>query len=1101
MMPLGGLGFLLLSRLPALWLSPTLAEVLLLAGSAWLAGLAVSVPRSWVMATVLGLALSNVAIALGHPLAWVQSAAALSMAGLTFWLMPRVQSELTQPTWTTRLGVLLWLGLPIGAATLISSTGLWLLCPVPDNCPLWALVLQQATLAAWSMAVFLPLCLTLSRTPVWRSNELLLLLISVSLLWCYLLWDALVQSACFFPCQFGLVLVLAWVAVRHGVLGNVLAGGWISGLTLASVLAHNANHQLHAHTPPVTEVTAQTAGVLFLAIMAGTLVASLLWVSRRSSSAQDRARRQFEALFAHSPSVMFLKDTAGRYLQVSHSYAALLGTVPSKVLGTTARDWLRDDAESDRVARIDAEIMASGETCQFEEKLALRDKTCVMSTTKFPIFDEKNRLQGLGCVALDITHRVEEEALRQEAEEKYRALVEQSLVGIYIQQDARLAYVNPKLAEMLGYAEAEMDGIELSTILPTPEAERIREQIARRHRENIRDMQYSVSVIHHDGHLLNIEVYSRLFEYQGRPSIIGVVLDESARVASEAKLRLSATVFENTSEGILITDAHAKIVGVNAAFTRITGYAEHEVLGRVSRMFRATHTGRKIHLDMMNTLDTKGHWQGEFRDQRKGGGYYPVWLSLSAVKDSTGQGISNYVAVFSDITIRKEAEQRLQFLASHDALTHLPNRTHFIQHLEQAVIHARQNSTHLAVLFIDLDRFKLINDSFGHHVGDDLLRLLASRLTRALDGEGTLARLGGDEFTVLFETIPSREYLEEITARLLSELSQPLLLEAHQLFITASIGVAIYPTDGEDASTLLRNADKAMYRAKDSGKNTVSFLAGDVADEAFERLLMENGLRLALERNEFELAYQPQINPFTHQVEGVEALLRWRNPELGMVSPARFIPLAEENGMIRPIGDWVLREACRQLREWDDAGIAVPCVAVNLSPRQFLRHTLVSTVVNALENAGIPPQRLELEVTEGMLMHNPVESIEILGALKDLGVRIAIDDFGTGYSSLSYLKRFPLDCLKIDRSFVEGLPDDNDSAAIAETIVAMARKLGLVVVAEGVETSEQSRFLRACGCKLVQGFFFSKPLPPAQLAAFVTNAVSTEGAFLLPEGH
>lgn len=393
----------------------------------------------------------------------------------------------------------------------------------------------------------------------------------------------------------------------------------------------------------------------------------------------------------------------------------------------------------------------------------------------------------------------------------------------------------------------------------------------------------------------------------------------------------------------------------------------------------------------------------------------------------------------------------------------------------------------MAILFIDLDRFKTINDTLGHDAGDRLLQEVSARLKGCARSSDTIARLGGDEFTVIMEAFPDSQTVVNVAERILQTLAQPVCLQMRDYYVTCSIGIALYPNDGQDAQTLLKNADVAMYRAKEMGKNNYQFFAKDMNAAAFEHLLMENSLRQALERGEFEIHYQAQVELEQNRIIGLEALVRWQHPEHGLISPTRFIPMAEENGLIVPLGEWVLEQACLQARLWQDLGFPPIRMAVNLSPRQFQPHSLIKAVRRALDRSGLAPQWLELEITEGMIMRNAEEAIHIMSELKQMGVQLAIDDFGTGYSSLYNLKRFPIHNLKIDRSFIEGLPKDGDDAAIAEVIIAMAKKLGLKVIAEGVENNAQLAFLREQGCDLVQGFMFSKPLPGGEVEQLFRN--------------
>jgi diguanylate cyclase (GGDEF)-like protein len=432
-----------------------------------------------------------------------------------------------------------------------------------------------------------------------------------------------------------------------------------------------------------------------------------------------------------------------------------------------------------------------------------------------------------------------------------------------------------------------------------------------------------------------------------------------------------------------------------------------------------------------------------------------------------------------------QAEEAVKFVATHDALTGLPNRVMFNQRLTHALAQAQRYGRRLAVLFIDLDRFKIINDTLGHESGDVLLREVAARLTDNLRTTDTVARLGGDEFVVLVEEVADPLYLAGVAQKLITALSAGFPLSGQEYHVTASIGVSTYPDDGEDQQTLLKNADIAMYRAKEQGRNSFQFYSAQMNVHSVERLSLESGLRRALERNELTLHYQPQVDIRRGHITGMEALARWQHPELGLVPPDKFIHIAEETGLIVPIGQWVLQTACELQRVWHGLGIPDVRVAVNLSPRQFVHGDLLKEVLRALEQTGCLASCLELEITEGMVMHNPQRAVALLNQLKEMGVRVAIDDFGTGYSSLAYLKRFPIDSLKIDRSFILDIPGDKDDAAITQAVIAMAHSLELKVIAEGVETREQFNFLRKYRCDEMQGYYFSKPLPADQATALL----------------
>jgi diguanylate cyclase (GGDEF)-like protein/PAS domain S-box-containing protein len=932
-------------------------------------------------------------------------------------------------------------------------------------------VLGQSFLQAWlTLALVLPLAYTGFPRDGMR-REILWLMLSTVLAGA-VLWGLQRQGGAL-SCMLAFLPLLFLAALRGGLTG-------VAGVGVTVLCTLSLPGLLWAPAWPVVQ---GLPGVLLLALFA--LLAGMVAVAgegyrRRERLLQD-VQARFESLLNQSTSLMTLKDLDGRYLVVNLNFARLFGHVPLYFKGRTTRDVLAAD-EAKLIAGHDLQVLRSLEPRQFEENITVDGRSLRMLSSVFPLFDSEGLPSGVGSISVDITQRAAEERQRQEAVDKYRAVVEQSLVGIYITQEEELVYVNPKLADLVQYQAEELAGRHIGLVLPPGEAERIGAQIRRRIADRIQNMHYTTRLLRKDGEVVDVEVHSRLFDYQGRKALIGVVMDISDRVAASAELRLAATVFDNATEGILVTDAEGCIVMVNQAFTRITGFGADEAIGRVSRMLRTAN--RERNRALVEALARDGHWKGEMFDRHKNGDPYVAELSISAVRATHG-GLTHYVGVFSDITGRKQAEDRLQFLASHDPLTRLPNRSALIEAIDHAIIDSAEAVPALAVMFIDLDRFKLINDSFGHQAGDEVLHEIAARLTQAAERFGLVARLGGDEFTLLVRDFDSHEALGRMAEEVLAALARPMRVEQHEVFVSGSIGISVYPNDGIDASTLLKNADAAMYRAKEAGKNTYQFFDADMNTQTFERLLMESGLRQALERGEFELHYQPQLSCDGMTLEGVEALIRWRHPQLGLVPPVRFIPLAEETGLIKPIGAWVLREACYQMVAWDRTGLAVPRLAVNLSARQFEQHTLLNEVNDVLAATGLQPARLELEITESMLMQNPQEAVLLLRELKALGVKLSIDDFGTGYSSLSTLKRFPLDYLKVDRSFIEGLPDDGDSAAITEAIIAMARKLHFTVIAEGVETAAQGAFLRQAGCAILQGYFFSKPLPASELAQWL----------------
>ncbi|MDP2809290.1 MAG: EAL domain-containing protein [Rhodocyclaceae bacterium] len=579
---------------------------------------------------------------------------------------------------------------------------------------------------------------------------------------------------------------------------------------------------------------------------------------------------------------------------------------------------------------------------------------------------------------------------------------------------------------------------------------------------------------------------SLLRDDEGQPNgLIGFLSDITERRDSAEQLRLHARIFEQSEEAILITDARERIVSVNPAFTHITGYEAAEAIGETPRKFRSGQHDAAFYQKMWARLLETGYWQGELWDRRKDGEIYPMWLSIGSVRDAAGE-ITHYFSIFSDITDRKRAEGRIHHLAYFDALTGLPNRVQFNRLTDQALAESKRKEGFGALLFIDLNRFKPINDTLGHAVGDKVLQETASRWRACLRGADVVCRLGGDEFAVGLFEIASRDHAANVAQKLLAALDDPILVGGHELKLGAAIGISVYPEDGLDTGTLLRQADIAMYRAKQTGPDGFAFFSEDMNQRAADRLNLETGLRRAIEHDELLLYYQPKVSIADGAIIGAEALVRWHHPERGLVPPDEFIPIAEESGLIVQVSNWVLEAACRQARLWMDAGLPAMHIAVNLSARDF-SGSLPARVEQLLVRHGIGAEWLELEITEGMLMHHADSVIAMMDEINALGVALSLDDFGTGYSSLNYLKRFPIDTLKIDRSFIINIPEDADDCAIAGAIVSMSKQLKHKVIAEGVETAAQLAFLKSLGCDEIQGYLFSPPVPAEGFAAMVRD--------------
>jgi diguanylate cyclase (GGDEF)-like protein/PAS domain S-box-containing protein len=668
-----------------------------------------------------------------------------------------------------------------------------------------------------------------------------------------------------------------------------------------------------------------------------------------------------------------------------------------------------------------------------------------------------------------------EQALRQ-SEAKFATVFRTcpEAISISTLDDGVYLEVNEAYERIFGYARAQVIGrsaLDLGVWVDALE----RKEMVRRLRQHGRVEDFEMR-IRRGGHEVRIGCLSgEVIELDGTAYVVVAARDVTRQKQQEDELRLAARVFESTAEGILITDPAQRIVAVNRAFTDMTGYGEGEVRGRRPTLLGDERHDEAFFAELWNSVHHTGRWQGELWGRSKSGEVRPYLMTVSTLHDEQGV-VLNYVAVMRDISNIKQSQQQLEYLANYDALTGLGNRNLFLTQLKVGIERAARHRRGLALIFIDLDNFKVINDTLGHDVGDQLLSEVARRLKACVRQEDIVCRLGGDEFTVYVEDFADPQLLVSTAQRLVQAVSEPYQITGHDIFVTASIGISTYPNDGATISELVKNADVAMYKVKEQGRNGFQFFREDMNARAFERLVFVSGLRRALERNEFRLVYQPQVDLTDRRTRGAECLLRWNHPDLGEVSPGSFIPVAEETGLIVPIGVWVFRSVCEQLSRW--GGLRSPGrISVNLSARQFRQPDLVDAIRSAVAEAGVSAAMLGVEVTESALIDDPEKASVTLSRLKDMGLAISIDDFGTGYSSLSYLKRFPIDCLKIDRTFVRDIATDPDDAAIVTAIITMAQSLKLDVVAEGVENQEQLDFLRARGCAAAQGFFFSRPLP------------------------
>ena len=675
----------------------------------------------------------------------------------------------------------------------------------------------------------------------------------------------------------------------------------------------------------------------------------------------------------------------------------------------------------------------------------------------------------------DLTKEKELEERLSETEEKYRLLVEESLNGTYIVEEGKWTYVNPKFAAIFGYSTEELVSQPIEKVIYKDDIDLVRYNLNQRLNGDIRGIQYKFRGVKKDGTLITVEVLGNRYKNADKTAIFGTLVDITEANKATEKLRMASKVFENTIEGVAVTDRDGEIQWVNPAFTVITGYNSDEAIGKNPRILRSEKHNTEFYEEMWRSLIEVGQWQGEIWNRRKNGETYPEWLTISAIKDEDGK-TAQYVSVFNDISERVKREEHIKYQAYHDALTKLPNRYLLYDRLKMMISHANRNKEKLAVMLLDLDRFKRINDTMGHPAGDLLLQEVATRLKDSLRDGDTVSRLGGDEFCIILEDIKSIENVLKVSQKIFKAFSKPFVLRNHELYVTTSIGVSIFPNDGDDVETLIKNADTAMYEAKAQGRNNVRLYTASMNDEALERLAIENEIIKGLEKNEFVVYYQPQLNLSTGRITGAEALVRWQHPELGFLLPGKFISIAEETGLIELLGNWVLNTSCFQNQLWQDNGFSPISISVNLSAIQFQQQALIKSLNNTLKKSGLLPKYLDLEITESSAIQDPEFAITMLKELKKSGIQLSMDDFGTGYSSLALLNRLPIDRLKIDRSFISNIVNDNEKQAIVAAIIAMAKSLRLKVVAEGVETKEQMAYLKSLNCDEIQGYFISPPV-------------------------
>jgi diguanylate cyclase (GGDEF)-like protein/PAS domain S-box-containing protein len=800
---------------------------------------------------------------------------------------------------------------------------------------------------------------------------------------------------------------------------------------------------------------------------------------------EDIGQREerFRTIVTQVPGAVFRYRPDGPIDFVSDAIEDISGYSASQFMRSTTHAWANLICPEDRKRQRRTVVAAIADGKPYEIEYRIIDATGTerwVAENGQPQLGENGQTPWVDGIISDISQRKHNEMRIEGLLAEQSAILDNVMFGVMFVRHRTIVSVNRRCEELFGYEPGQMVGCSTSIVFPTSFDF---ETAGARQYPTLGAGEYFSEERHYrrrDGTLFWCMVSGCAID-QNRPNdgSIWVYADITARKEAEEKLRLSATVLEHIADGVMVIDEKGTIVAVNPAFTQITGYTEAEALGQDRILTRSGRHDENFYQELWKELVNTGYWRGEIWCLRKNGEQYLEWLTLTAVRDTRGI-TTHYVGVFSDITLVKESQEKLDHLAHHDPLTQLPNRLLFHDRLQHAIQRTTRDNEQLALLFIDLDRFKNVNDTLGHHVGDELLKQVAHALSDKLREGDTLARLGGDEFIVLLENVDGQYGASLVADKLVGMFEQPFMVAGHELFVTCSVGISLFPADASDLNMLIRNADVAMYQAKARGRNGYRFYAPSMTGEGVERLRLETFLRRSIEKEEVFLNYQPQVEIDTGRLIGVEALVRWNHPELGLVPPIRFIPLAEDTGFINQLGKWVLYEACRQMVRWQEGGLVVPKIAVNLSAKQFERGSMVAMVRDILAETGLEPHRLQLEVTESLIM-NTGDALAFINDLHAVGVSLAIDDFGTGYSSLAYLKQMPVQTLKIDRSFIKDISTDVNDEAIAIAIIQLGKSMNLSVIAEGVETDEQAAFLLRHGCNQAQGYFYSRPVMPEDL--------------------
>lgn len=800
----------------------------------------------------------------------------------------------------------------------------------------------------------------------------------------------------------------------------------------------------------------------------------------------------FDTVLASINDVVLVANAKTReIIACNDSARRMFGYTPAELVGRTTEILFPDYESFTEFGDYLKDAMNRWGYCHTEMSFARRDGEEFEADIRVVQLDAVFGLQEcvIGTIRDISRERDADRAVRGSMEKLEATLNSLEDVVLAVDPGTRtILHCNPAVEKVFGYRPRELIGQSTRSFFPDKETY---EAFGRAYREALErgDLyRAELTIPHRDGHPVDIELtVTPLSPTRGwREGIVASMRDVTERRKAQQEARLARSVLSNTVEAIVITDLDRRIISVNPAFERTTGYSTNEVIGKTPDFLRSGYHAPEFYQDILETVQRDGSWQGEIWHRRKSGEVFPSMASVSVVRDSGGRP-THYTAIFTDISHHKNIQERLEYLVHNDPMTGLPNRRSFEHMAEDAVTMGLRRDEIVAILFLDVDHFKNINESLGHEVGDKLLRAVADRLKLDLRDSDKLARMGGDEFGVIARDISDPEAASTLAKRLLQQLKEPFEIETRLLYVNASVGISLLPNDGQDYQTLMKNADSALFRAKEHGRNSYQFFSEELNKRAFQTLVMVNSLRQALERNEFLLHFQPRLSAVSGEIIGAEALIRWQHPELGLTLPGHFISIAEQTGLIGDLDDWVLRNALKARSQWREKGIDNLRLSINLSANQFSNPGLTDLLDDLLSEHELRPEQVELEVTEGTLMHEPEAATGILRRLRELGIKVTVDDFGTGYSSLNYLKQFPISGLKIDQSFVNGIPDDPDDVAISRAIIALAKSLDLDLVAEGVEKNNQAEFLREAGCHELQGFLYSPAVPEEEFLELVAR--------------